>query len=143
MVTITEYIEPLLRGESLGFERATSLLDVIFEGQVPEAQIAAFLTAMRAKGPTASEVAGLAKSLRNHAVKVVDAAAFVAGVIVLDHAIANLRLRAHAVNAAAVGKEQLLDVLRRQSNIINPHFIDKTIEMGSSPFAYRNIVRAR
>ncbi|MHC4431809.1 MAG: anthranilate phosphoribosyltransferase, partial [Planctomycetota bacterium] len=31
---------------------------------------AAFLTAMRVKGPTAQEVAGLAKSLRSHAVKV-------------------------------------------------------------------------
>jgi anthranilate phosphoribosyltransferase len=70
MTTIVEYIKPLLQGESLDFEQATSLLDVIFAGEVPEAQIAAFLTAMRVKGPTASEVAGLAKSLRSHAVKV-------------------------------------------------------------------------
>ena len=70
MATITEYIKPLLQGESLGFEQATSLLDIIFEGQVPEVQIAAFLTAMRAKGPTAPELAGLARSLRNHAVAV-------------------------------------------------------------------------
>ena len=70
MTTIIEYIKPLLQGKSLSFEQATSLLDVIFEGEVPEAQIAAFLTAMRVKGPTASEVAGLAKSLRSHAVKV-------------------------------------------------------------------------
>lgn len=70
MTAIVEYINPLLRGESLSFEQATSLLDVIFAGEVPEAQIAAFLTAMRVKGPTASEVAGLAKSLRSHAVKV-------------------------------------------------------------------------
>jgi anthranilate phosphoribosyltransferase len=70
MATIIEYISPLLQGESLSFEQATSLLDIVFEGNVPEAQIAAFLTAMRVKGPTASEVAGLAKSLRSHAVKV-------------------------------------------------------------------------
>ena len=70
MATITEYIKPLLRRESLGFEQATSLLDIIFEGEVPEVQIAAFLTAMRAKGATAAELAGLAKSLRNHAVPV-------------------------------------------------------------------------
>jgi len=70
MTTIIEYINPLLQGENLSFEQARSLLDVIFEGEVPEAQIAAFLTAMRVKGPTASEVAGLAKSLRSHAVKV-------------------------------------------------------------------------
>jgi len=70
MATIIEYITPLLQGENLSFEQATSLLDVVFEGEVPEAQIAAFLTAMRIKGPTAHEVAGLARSLRSHAVKV-------------------------------------------------------------------------
>lgn len=70
MATITEYIEPLLRGENLTFEQARKLLDIIFEGQVAEPQIAAFLTAMRCKPVTAPELAGLAKSLRSHAVKV-------------------------------------------------------------------------
>ena len=70
MATIIEYIKPLLEGKDLSLEQATNLLDVIFEGQVPEAQIAAFLTAMRIKGATSMELAGLAKSLRNHAVKV-------------------------------------------------------------------------
>jgi len=70
MVAITEYIEPLVQGENLSFEKAMSLLDIIFEGEVSEVQIAAFLTAMRIKGATAPELAGLAKSLRNHAVAV-------------------------------------------------------------------------
>jgi anthranilate phosphoribosyltransferase len=70
MAGIIEYIELLLKGESLSFEQARNLLDVVFEGQVAEVQIAAFLTAMRIKGATAAELAGLAMSLRNHAVKV-------------------------------------------------------------------------
>jgi len=70
MAAITEYIEPMLRGEDLSFEQAGRLLDTVFEGQVPEVQIAAFLTAMRVKGATAEELAGLARSLREHAVKV-------------------------------------------------------------------------
>jgi anthranilate phosphoribosyltransferase len=70
MATIIEYINPLLKGQSLSFEQAKSLLDVVFEGEVPEAQIAAFLTAMHIKGLTAPELAGLAQSLRTHAVKV-------------------------------------------------------------------------
>jgi len=70
MTAIIEYIKLLLDGEDLSFEQATSLLDVIFEGQVPEAQIAAFLTAMRVKGPKSAELAGLAMSLRSHSVKV-------------------------------------------------------------------------
>jgi anthranilate phosphoribosyltransferase len=70
MATITEYIEPLLHGENLGFEQATKLLDIIFQGDVADVQIAAFLTAMRIKGATAPELAGLAKSLLKHAVTV-------------------------------------------------------------------------
>ena len=70
MAGVTEYIELLLKGENLSFEQAGSLLDVVFEGEVSEVQIAAFLTAMRIKGATAAELAGLARSLRNHAVKV-------------------------------------------------------------------------
>jgi len=70
VATITEYIELLLKGEDLSLEQAENLLDVVFEGQVSEVQIAAFLTAMRAKGATPAELAGLAKSLRQHAVRV-------------------------------------------------------------------------
>jgi anthranilate phosphoribosyltransferase len=70
MATIAEHIETLLRGENLSLEQASKVLDIIFEGEVPESQIAAFLTAMRCKPTTAAELAGLAKSLREHAVKV-------------------------------------------------------------------------
>jgi anthranilate phosphoribosyltransferase len=70
MAAITEYIESLLQKKNLSFEKAKQLLDTIFEGQTSETQIAAFLTAMQAKGVTAPELAGFAKSLREHAVKV-------------------------------------------------------------------------
>lgn len=71
MAKITEYLEILLDGKNLGFEQARSLLDRIFEGGVPEVQIAAFLAMMRMKRATAEEIAGLASSLRDHAVPVV------------------------------------------------------------------------
>ena len=58
MATITEYIKQLMQGKSLSFEQAESLLDIIFEGQVPEAQIAAFLTAMQIKKATAGRAGG-------------------------------------------------------------------------------------
>ncbi len=70
MAVITEYIQTLLDGDDLSTERAGQLLDIIFEGDVPEVQIAAFLTAMRIKGPTSAELAGLAGSLRSHAVPI-------------------------------------------------------------------------
>ena len=70
MATITDYIKLLLQGQSLSFEQARQLLDTIFEGQVGDVQIAAFLTAMQIKGARAAELAGFARSLRNHAVAV-------------------------------------------------------------------------
>jgi len=70
MATITEYLEILLEGNDLTFDQAKVLQDTIFEGEVTEVQIAAFLAMMRMKRATAGEIAGLAQSLRNHAVPV-------------------------------------------------------------------------
>lgn len=70
MTKITEYLEIILEGKDLTFDQAQQLLDIIFEGEVADVQIAAFLAAMRAKKASVDEIAGLASSLRNHAVSV-------------------------------------------------------------------------
>ena len=70
MTKITEYIEVILEGNDLSFDQARQLLDTIFEGDVAEVQIAAFLAAMRVKKASVTEIAGLAHSLREHAVGV-------------------------------------------------------------------------
>ncbi|MBN1124521.1 MAG: anthranilate phosphoribosyltransferase [Sedimentisphaerales bacterium] len=70
MAQINEYLEILVSRNDLSFEQATALLDTIFGGEVSEIQVAAFLTAMRTKGVTVPELAGLAGSLREHAVRV-------------------------------------------------------------------------
>lgn len=70
MAKITEYLEIILEGNDLTFDQAKALLDIIFEGEVAEVQIAAFLAAMRTKKASVSEIAGLASSLREHAVPV-------------------------------------------------------------------------
>jgi anthranilate phosphoribosyltransferase len=70
MTKITNYLNIILEGKDLTFDQAKSLLDTIFTGEVPELQIAAFLAAMRVKKASVSELAGLASSLREHAVKV-------------------------------------------------------------------------
>jgi len=70
MADITQYLEVILNGKDLTFEQAKALQDTIFEGEVTEVQIAAFLAMMRMKRATASEIAGLAQSLRDHAVRV-------------------------------------------------------------------------
>lgn len=70
MAKITEYIEIILQGNDLSFDQAKQLLDRIFEGDVADVQIAAFLAAMRAKKASVTEISGLACSLREHAVPV-------------------------------------------------------------------------
>jgi anthranilate phosphoribosyltransferase len=70
MAKITEYIEIILEGNDLSFDQAKKLLDTIFEGDVADVQIAAFLAAMRAKKASVAEISGLAYSLREHAVRV-------------------------------------------------------------------------
>jgi anthranilate phosphoribosyltransferase len=70
MANITQYLQIILDGKDLTFDQAKALQDTIFEGQVSEVQIAAFLAIMRMKRATAGEIAGLAQSLRNHAVRV-------------------------------------------------------------------------
>lgn len=70
MAKITEYLNILFEGKDLSFEQAEKLLDVVFEGEVADVQIASFLAAMRVKKAATSEIAGLANSLRKHAVRV-------------------------------------------------------------------------
>ncbi len=70
MAKITEYLDILLEGKDLSFDEAKGLLDTVFAGEVPEVQIAAFLAMMRMKRATPNEFAGLASSLRDHAVPV-------------------------------------------------------------------------
>ena len=69
-MTKNQYLEKLLANNDLSSDEAGSFLDSVFEGRVPPAQIAAFLTVLRFKGETVEELAGLADSLRNHAVRV-------------------------------------------------------------------------
>lgn len=68
MAEMIEYLNSLLGGQNLSFEESQQLVDMILEGNVPVSQVAAFLTAMRIKGPEPAEIAGFASSLRQHAV---------------------------------------------------------------------------
>lgn len=70
MAKITKFLNIIFEGNDLTFEQAKELLDTIFEGNVADVQIAAFLAAMRIKKAAVSEIAGLAVSLRQHAVPV-------------------------------------------------------------------------
>ncbi len=68
--TLTEAIETLLGGAHLTAEEAAAVLAEIMQGNASEAQTAGFLIALRAKGETAEELAGLASTMREMADRV-------------------------------------------------------------------------
>ena len=67
---LTEAIERLSNRVDLEPSDASRVLTEIIEGNASEAQAAAFLIALRAKGETVGEIAGLAATLRERAVRV-------------------------------------------------------------------------
>ncbi len=67
---ISDAIDRLLAGEDLAREQAAAALEAIMSGEAGEAQTAGFLIALRAKGETADELAGLAVTVRAHAQRI-------------------------------------------------------------------------
>jgi anthranilate phosphoribosyltransferase len=67
---LTDAIDRLTSGEDLSADDAARVLGEIMEGNASEAQSAAFLIALRAKGETIHEIAGLARTMRVRAVPV-------------------------------------------------------------------------
>ena len=67
---IKEAINTLVSGSSLSFDEATAVMEEIMGGEATPAQIAAFVTALRIKGETVEEIAGLASVMREKAVPV-------------------------------------------------------------------------
>jgi anthranilate phosphoribosyltransferase len=64
---LTRAIEALASGRDLSAEQTGEVLDQIMGGEASEVQIAGFLIALRAKGETEQELAGLARTMRAHA----------------------------------------------------------------------------
>jgi len=67
---IKEAISLLVSGQSLNMEQAAGVMEEITTGQVTPAQFGAFVTALRMKGETADEIAGLARVMRAKSVRV-------------------------------------------------------------------------
>jgi anthranilate phosphoribosyltransferase len=61
---LTASIDALASGRDLEQAQAAAVLDEIMRGNASEVQIAAFLIALRTKGETVSELAGLAQAMR-------------------------------------------------------------------------------
>ena len=67
---IKEAIETVVNGRSLTFEQAAAVMEEIMIGETTPAQFAAFATALRIKGETVDEIAGLASVMQAKATPV-------------------------------------------------------------------------
>jgi anthranilate phosphoribosyltransferase len=67
---VTHAIDSLANGHDLTLEETAAVLSEVMAGNATEVQIAAFLIALRTKGETVEELAGLARAMRSHATAV-------------------------------------------------------------------------
>ena len=67
---LTDAIDRLASRQDLSAEEAGRVLDTIMHGDASEVQIAGFLIALRTKGETVDELAGLAATMRQLAAHV-------------------------------------------------------------------------
>ena len=67
---ISEVISKLVEGGDLSEKEVTAVFDLMMEGELPESQMASFLTALRMKGETVSEIIGVAKAPLSKAEKI-------------------------------------------------------------------------
>jgi anthranilate phosphoribosyltransferase len=68
---IKEAIAQLVGGRSLTMDEASTVMNEIMEGTATPAQFGAFVTALRCKGETVEEIAGLARTMRAKALRVI------------------------------------------------------------------------
>ena len=67
---IQQAIAQLIEGRDLDRETARGVMDQIFTGAATDAQIGGFLVALRCKGETVDEIAGLAETMREKATRI-------------------------------------------------------------------------
>ncbi|MSQ28751.1 MAG: anthranilate phosphoribosyltransferase [Dehalococcoidia bacterium] len=67
---IRDAIELLVQRQDLSVDAAVQVMEEIMTGDATQAQIGAFLTALRIKGETAEEIAGMARVMRDKAHRV-------------------------------------------------------------------------
>lgn len=70
MISWPDVLGRLLRGEDLDDTATAAVMEQIMAGEATHAQVAGFLMALRAKGETAAEIAGLVRGMRGFALAV-------------------------------------------------------------------------
>lgn len=67
---LRDYLTHLLGGQDFSTTQAEQAMGVIMSGQASQAQIGSFLTALRLKGLSGSEIAGFAAAMRRHSLRI-------------------------------------------------------------------------
>jgi anthranilate phosphoribosyltransferase len=67
---IKDILEKLIRHEDLTCEEAYQVMGKIMRGEFKEAQVAAYLVALRCKGETVDEIMGSCQAIREHSIKI-------------------------------------------------------------------------
>ena len=67
---IREAIEALVSGRSLSMAESAQVMNEIMTGEATPSQLGAFLTALRLKGETPEEIAGMARTMRDKSLRV-------------------------------------------------------------------------
>ena len=70
MDDIKQAIQAVVDGHDLSTDDAAAAMGIIMDGEATPAQFGAFVTALRMKGETAAEIAGMARSMREHSLHV-------------------------------------------------------------------------
>jgi anthranilate phosphoribosyltransferase len=68
--SLKQFLPRLMRGEDLSRAEAAELLDAVLDPEATDAQIASTLVALRMKGETFEELAGLTEAMRERAVPI-------------------------------------------------------------------------
>jgi len=68
--TWSQLTAALIAGEHLTREQSAWAMDTVMDGEATPVQLAGFLVALRAKGETAEEMAGLVEAMLRHAVRI-------------------------------------------------------------------------
>ena len=67
---IQDAIRKVVEGSDLSTHEAKGAMDAIMAGEATDAQIAAFITALRIKGETPEEITGFARTMRDNCIRV-------------------------------------------------------------------------
>lgn len=81
---IHDAIQKMVAGEDLSRVEAEAAMEQVLTGASSDAQIAAFLTALRMKGETVDELVGFATSMRRHAAQAFPPFAATDGTVLVD-----------------------------------------------------------